>query len=101
MSEEYNTLDFLIEKVDVMLVEMDVDPERLPKYDPGLLHSSKEEALIEARIWLYRAKGRQPEPPESPTRRTASRPKKKQKKKRTRKKKLRDSAGLLINVLKD
>lgn len=81
MSDD-TTLDFLIEKVDMILVEMDVDPFHLPKYDPGLLHSSKEEALIEARIWLYRAKGRQPEPPESPKRSTSCRPKTKRQKRK-------------------
>jgi hypothetical protein len=69
-------------EVDQTLAELGIDPSRLPKYDPGLLHASREEALVEARIWLYRSLGRQPEPPEKPKRRRTRPKRNKQKRKR-------------------
>jgi len=76
-------LTTLLALTDEALKHLGVDPERLSKGDPGLLHASREEALIEARIWIYRAMGRQPEPPGNVVQKW-SRPKRKQKSKKRR-----------------
>jgi hypothetical protein len=80
------TVKMALATVDDALEKLGIDPERLPKKDPLILNAYKEEALIEARIWLFRALGRAPEPEEDETH---SRPKNKKKRKDKKRKKRR------------
>lgn len=72
--------------VDDALDKSGVDVERLPKRDPMVLRAYREEALIEARIWLYRALGREAESEEEAQH---TRPKNKKKRKDKKRKKRR------------
>lgn len=70
--------------VDDALDKSGVDVDRLPKRDPMLMRAYREEALIEARIWLFRALGREAEPEDAEQ---LQRPKNKKKRKDKKRKK--------------
>lgn len=75
------SINVAIATVDSVLEELGIEPSRLSTNDPGILSASKEEALVEARIWLHRALGRNT----SETKWKSKRPKKKPKKRRKKK----------------
>lgn len=64
-----NRIKGTLEQIDQCLKDMGIDPEILSKSDPGFLHASREEALVEARIWILRSLKRKPKPLTKPKRR--------------------------------